>query len=135
MMCPFAQSMEEIFDNELTEANLVKEDSKDLQGLPEDNDSEGLRIVRSRRGKRFNEVTSALVASNMLRSGLETPKGGRTNQDAKKGPAMSIQAVAEMLSPADQARADRRERVRFPCFELKPPRHPQKKKGEMNVNH
>ena len=75
-----------------------------------------VRIVRGRRDKRFNEVTSSMVAANMLKKSISKAS---VKFDATPGPSTpavrgtpgSVAAGGTPLTPADQARADRRQRM------------------------
>ncbi|QDZ21269.1 B9 domain-containing protein [Chloropicon primus] len=119
----FSKEIDELFDIELTETEASKSSQGDLlaskgngaSSLAEEPQSEGLRIVRSRRGKRFNEVTSSLVAANMMKKSvgkkfdpMSNPASPFPSSQAAQGSAGGVDSV---LSPADQARADRRQRM------------------------
>ena len=144
----FSKEMEDIIDMELTdaEADSFKENRR-FSGVggardrgsgseQEEDLSEGLKIVRSRRSKRFNEVTSSLVAANMLRSKFDSPKpssrvkafgsgagatpGTSSSPFVSRTPASAAGAGVAAgaaatpdaaLTPADKARADRRQRM------------------------
>ena len=128
----FSKEMEEIFGIELAEedagagrgadAGLGLDPSSASLGDDGVALSEGLRIVRSRRGKRFNEVTSSLVAAQMLKKSVVTrpakfdplPAGSPFPPTSEGGqPSTSTTPLGpdSILSPADKARADRRQRM------------------------
>ena len=117
----FSKEIEEIFDIELTESEGAKAQSRGDpltgdDGSADEPLSEGLRIVRGRRDKRFNEVTSSMVAANMLKKSISKAS---VKFDATPGPSTpavrgtpgSVAAGGTPLTPADQARADRRQRM------------------------